>query len=112
MEKFSPERAKATNDLIYKGMAERYAAAIAALAQMELKTKQTLDAAGVPTCMYVPYLDYARQLFRLSHGRQISGPCMAREAQVLLEKWAARTLNANVLAKIRSDVFDIPGPDT
>ena len=61
--------------------------------------------------MYIVfYLDFARQLFRLSHGRSISGPTLAREAQVLLEKWAARGLRADVLAAIRYEVFSVPPP--
>jgi hypothetical protein len=101
---------KDTTERIHAGMTERYAAACAALAAMEEKTRQTLDACGVPTCLYVPYLDYARQLFRLSRGQTISGPSLAREAQVLLEKWQARTLNPDILAKIRLDVFSIGEP--
>jgi hypothetical protein len=31
------------------------------------------------------HLDIARQLFKLSHGWTISGPTLAKEAQVLLE---------------------------
>ena len=47
-------------------------------------------------------------LFRLSHGRSISGPTLAREAQVLLEKWQSRGLKPDVLAAIRTDVFNVP----
>ncbi len=108
--KFTPERAKETTEQVYPIMAQRYAAASEALVLMEEKTRQTLDACCVPTCLYVPYLDYARQLFKLSHGRTITGSSCAREAQVLLEKWQARTLDPDVLARIRFDVFDIPGP--
>ena len=61
-----------------------------ALCTMETETKQVLSASGIDTMYIVFYLDYARQLFRLSHGRSISGATLAREAQVLLEKWQAR----------------------
>ena len=58
---------------------------------------------------YVPgIIDHARQLFRLSRGQSISGPTLAREAQVLLEKWQARGLDPGVLAAIRTDVFSVP----
>ncbi len=108
--KFTPERAKETTERVYPIMAQRYAAASDALVAMEAKTRQTLDACNVPIILYVPYLDYARQLFKLTRGRTITGSSFAREAQVLLEKWQARTLDPDVLAKIRLDVFDIPGP--
>jgi hypothetical protein len=32
-------------------------------------------------------------------------------AQVLLDKWAGRGCDPDVLAKIRTDVFDIPAPE-
>ncbi len=56
------------------------------------------------------YLDFARQLFRLSHGRTISGATLAKEAQVLLEKWQNRGLRPEVLAAIRTNVFSVPAP--
>jgi hypothetical protein len=88
--KYSPEIAAQTTARIYADMTERYQASMVALCTMETETKQTLDASGIDTMYIVFYLDFARQLFRLSHGRSISGPTLAREAQVLLEKWTAR----------------------
>jgi len=109
--KYSPEIAAQTTARIYADMTERYQASMVALCTMETDTKQVLSASGIDTMYIVFYLDYARQLFRLSHGRLISGPTLAREAQVLLEKWQARGLNPTVLAAIRTDVFSVPAPD-
>jgi hypothetical protein len=88
--KYSPEIAAQTTARIYADMTERYQASMVALCTMETETKQVLDASGIDTMYIVFYLDYARQLFRLSHGRTISGPTLAKEAQVLLEKWQNR----------------------
>jgi hypothetical protein len=61
--------------------------------------------------MYIVfYLDFARQLFYLSHGRSISGATLAKEAQVLLKKWQNRGLGPDVLATIRFEVLSIPAP--
>jgi hypothetical protein len=60
--------------------------------------------------MYVPYLNYARQLYKLSRQQGISGESFAMSAQVLLDKWAARGLDSAVLARIRTEVFDIVAP--
>lgn len=57
-----------------------------------------------------PYLNYARQLFKLSRKRNIAGDSMALEAKALLDKWAARDLKPEVLAAIRSQVLDIGAP--
>ena len=108
--KFSPDIAAQTTARIFADMTARYEASMLALNSMELDTKQVLSASGIDTMYIVFYLDYARQLFRLSHGRSISGPTLAREAQVLLEKWQARGLDPDVLAAIRTDVFSVPAP--
>jgi hypothetical protein len=108
--KYSPDLAAQTTSRIYADMSERYQASLIALCAMETETKQVLDSSGIDTMYIVFYLDYARQLFKLSHGRTISGPTLAKEAQVLLEKWQNRGLRPDVLAAIRYDVFSIPAP--
>ncbi len=108
--KFSPDLAAQTTARIFDDMTARYEASMLALSTMETDTKQVLSASGIDTMYIVFYLDYARQLFRLSHGRSISGPTLAREAQVLLEKWQNRGLRPDVLAAIRTNVFNVPAP--
>ena len=103
-------RMKETLDALRPEMLEHYKAAVASLCEMETKARQTLNAAGVHTIMYVPYLSYARQLHKLSRQQGISGESFALGAQVLLDKWAARGLNPAVLAAIRSQVFDAVAP--
>jgi len=109
--KFTPELAAQTTARIFDDMTERYEASMVALSSMEAQVKQTLDKSGISTMFIVFYLDYGRQLFRLSHGRTISGPTLAREAQVLLEKWQARGLDPDVLAAIRFEVFNVGPPE-
>ena len=91
-------------------MLKHYEAAVASLFEMETKARQTLNSAGVHTIMYVPYLNYARQLYKLSRQQGISGESFALGAQVLLDKWSARGLDSAVLARIRSEVFDTSAP--
>ena len=45
----------------------------------------------------------------LSH-RGISGESSALGAKVLLQKWAARGLYSAVLARVRTEVFDVVAP--
>ena len=103
-------RVKAILDDLRPEMLKRYEAAVASLCEMEVKARQTLNSAGVHTIMYVPYLNYARQLYKLSRQQSISGESFAMGAQVLLDKWAARGLNQAVLAAIRTQVFDASTP--
>jgi hypothetical protein len=97
-------------DAVYEKSAERYVAATIELCAMEEQTRQVLNAAGIHSPFYVPYLDFARQLWRLSRKRGISGDSFALSAQVLLDKWAARGCNAAVLARIRTEVFNVAAP--
>jgi hypothetical protein len=108
--KFTPDKQRATIADIYDDMAQRYEAAMTAVCIMEEKVKQTLDAQGVHTPFYVPYLDFARQLFKLSRQQAISGDSLALAAKVLLDKWVARGADASVLAAIRSEVFNVSEP--
>jgi hypothetical protein len=77
---------------------------------MEDKARQVLNASGVHTSLYVPYLDFARQLFKLTRKRGITGDSFSLAAQVLLEKWASRGLSPAVLAAVRTQVFDVGEP--
>jgi len=109
--KYTSERAKSTMDAVYEKRQERCVAATVDLCAMEEQARQVLNAAGVHSSFYVPYLDVARQLWRLSPKRGIAGESFAMDAQVLLDKWAARGCNPDVLARIRTDVFNVAAPN-
>ena len=108
--KFSTERIKQTLDAKRADMSARYQAAAAALCSMENQVREVLNLSGVQTINYVPYLNFGRQLWKLSRDREIPGDSHAMAAQVLLDKWASRGLDRKVLAKIHSQVFDIGEP--
>ena len=103
-------RVKQILDDMRPDMLKHYEAAVASLCEMEVKARQTLNAAGVHTIFYVAYLSYARQLYKLSRQQGISGESFALQAQVLLDKWSNRGLDSAVLAQIRTEVFDASTP--
>lgn len=72
--------------------------------------KEVLDQEGVQTILYVPYLNFGRQLYKLSNQQHVSGESYAMAAKVLLDKWAARGLDPDVLAKVRTKVFNVGEP--
>jgi len=109
--KYSPELAKATCDRIYDDMVRRYEDSVVALCMTEAKTRQVLNALGISTCMYVPYLSYARELFKLSRQRGITGTSFAMAAKVLADKWQARNLDALALETIFKQVFGSAEPE-
>jgi len=108
--KFNTYRVEATLEDSRARMAANFASATARLCEMELKVKEVLNLSKVHTIMYVPYLDFARQLYKLSCKRGVSGDSFALAADVLLKHWAGRGLNPVVLARIRTQVFDIGEP--
>jgi hypothetical protein len=108
--KYSPAQAKATLELLHDGMRQRYEAATVAMAAMEIDVKTVLNAHGVHTTNYVPYLSYARQLWKLTRQQYINGESFKMASQVLLEKWAARGQDPAVLDAIRRDVFNAVAP--
>jgi hypothetical protein len=103
-------KVKAILDDLRPNMLKHYEAAVVSLCEMETKARQTLNAAGVHTILYVAYLNYARQIYKLSRQQSISGESFALSAQVLLDKWSARGLDSSVLARIRTEVFDASAP--
>ena len=108
--KCSPAQAKATLDLLQEGMRQRYEAATVEMVAIETKVKEVLNQQGVHTTNYVPYLSYARQLWKLGRQQQITGESFKTASQVLLEKWAARGQAPDVLDAIRKGVFASDGP--
>ncbi|MCX6843051.1 MAG: DUF1156 domain-containing protein [candidate division WOR-3 bacterium] len=84
--------------------------AIAEVCIMEGKVREVINAAGVSTVLYVSYLNFGRQLYKLTRKQNITGESFAMAAQVLLDKWAARGCDPKILATIRKEVFNIDEP--
>jgi hypothetical protein len=108
--KYNLKRVGETLGDLREDMAARYEAAISQVCVMEAKVREVINACGVSTSQYVPYLNFGRQLYKLSRQQNISGESFAMAAQVLLDKWAARGCDPKILAKVRKDVFDVEAP--
>jgi hypothetical protein len=108
--KYNLKRVGETLGDLREDMAARYEAAISQVYVMEAIVREVINASGVSTSQYVPYLNFGRQLYKLSRQQNISGESFAMAAQVLLDKWAARGCDPKILAKIRTDVFDVAAP--
>jgi hypothetical protein len=106
--KFNVERVKSVLDDKRAAMLQHYVDAMVKLASVEGKVKQLLDGAGVQSMNYAWYIDFARELFRLNRTREVSGDSFSLSSEVLLDKWAARGLDREVLEAIRSQVFNAP----
>jgi len=105
--KFNVPRAMAAIEVQRDRMRQRYEAAVTALCAMEQGVRQVLNEQGVPGPSYVWYLDFGRQLFKLSWSQGMAGTSLAQAAQVLSAKWQARGLRPEVLEVICKQVFSI-----
>jgi len=108
--KATPERTKQALEARHADMQRRYEAAMTEMCAMETQVRTVLNKRGVHTSIYVPYLNFGRQLWKLTRQREISGESFAMAAKVLLDKWSSRGLSPDILAAIRSEVFDIGEP--
>ena len=103
--KFSPDLPAQTTARIFTDMTERYEASMIALSATEGQTKQVLDSSGIDTMYIVFYLNYARQLYKLS--RQIRAlaslfvlchfpfPLCAEASRARASRWAPKSCSTN-----------------
>ena len=108
-EKYNLERVNAILTEKRPTMLQNMGAVVQLLTAMESQVKQVCDGAGVPTITYPFYLDFGRELWKLSR-KEISGESLALEAATLIAKWVARGLTQSVLQAIRTDVFNVAAP--
>ncbi len=76
--------------------------------QIEDATKQVMGQARAPIRNSVSYLNFARQLWKAD--RTYSGKTLMAAAQQLVDAWAQKGLDRDVLDAIRDRVFTIPAP--
>jgi hypothetical protein len=101
---------KAQIDKKRADMLARMTSQTVAIVSMEGQVKQVIDLAGVSVIQYPFYLSFGRELWAMTHGREISGEAAAVEAELLIVKWVARGLTRSVLETIRTGVFNIAPP--
>ncbi len=105
--KYRADRMKAVLDEQREAMLWNNATAITELSRTETRVRQVLKDCGVQAILYVPYLNYGRELFRLSRRQDISHDSFRLAARILLVKWQTRGLNPTVLAAIGTQVFNL-----
>jgi hypothetical protein len=101
---------KAKIDKKRADMLSRVQAQVTSIASMENQVKQVCDLAGSSVIQYPFYLDFGRELWSMTHERELSGEAAAQAAAVLIAKWVARGLTQAVLETIRTGVFNISAP--
>ncbi len=106
--KTDPEEVCKRLKLLRASMDRRQEAQQLLLVEIEARAKQVLNSANLPTLLYPFYLNFAREVY--SRRLRFSGPSLIREVNVLLEKWVARSLEREILERIREEALSIPEP--
>ncbi|MCX7732669.1 MAG: hypothetical protein N2248_05855 [candidate division WOR-3 bacterium] len=78
------------------------------LVEIETRVRQVLNEAGVVTILYPFYLNFGREVF--ARRLRFAGQSLLIEVDVLLEKWVRRSLDRQVLERIRDEVFTLTEP--
>jgi hypothetical protein len=105
--KYNTERIKATLDDMRPDMQARYQAAMTRMFANDMKVKGVLNGKGVSTILYVPYLSFGRQLWKLTREQDIGGDSLQLAAEALRLKWKARGLDEEVLLAIQREVCTV-----
>ena len=77
------------------------------LGENSARAAQVLDGESVSTILYVPYLGFGRQLWKLSREQDIAGDSLQLAAEALRLKWKARGLDDEVLLAIQREVCSV-----
>ncbi|MEO0072995.1 MAG: hypothetical protein ABIK10_06180 [candidate division WOR-3 bacterium] len=75
------------------------------LETLENEVKIILAEAGTPSMFNTFYLNFAREVYR--YAKKFSGSQLLREVDIILNKWHQRSLDRDVLERIRNTVFTI-----
>jgi hypothetical protein len=79
-----------------------------ALAEVENEVKVILGDIGLSSSLNPPYLNFARETYRMS--KRLLGKQLLREVNASMAKWIARGFDQDILERIRNAVFALTAP--
>ena len=89
-------------------MLEQLSAIFPVQETLENEVKLILSEAGLQSYLNPSYLNFAREVYKLA--RRFSGRQLISTVDVILNKWAARGLERDILERIRNTVFALTAP--
>jgi hypothetical protein len=87
---------------------EQQAVKQAELEKVENLTKLLISENGVSAALYVSYINFARQIWKIQN--TYSSETLKIEADIMLYKWTRRGLNEDILKRIRNEIFTLEAP--
>ena len=79
-----------------------------ALVEVENEVKVILGDVGISSSLNPPYLNFARETYRLS--KKLLGKQLLREVDAMMAKWITRGFDRDILERIRNTVFTLTAP--
>jgi len=87
---------------------EQQAVKQAQLEKVDNMTKLILGEETAPSALYLSYLNFARQVWKISN--TFSAGTLKVEVDIALYKWTRRGLNEDILKRIRNEIFTLEAP--
>ena len=103
--KTKPERVKQTSEDIREHTLQRHSNKQTELAAFELQAKEAIDPTGVPSPLYVAYLNYCREIWKKSN--TYGGAVLKNETNAIIAKWKARQLDEEILKHLRFVLINV-----
>lgn len=103
--KTKPERVRETSEDVREHTVGRHAARQAELTAYELQAKEAIDKTGIPTTLYVSYLNYCREIWKRRN--TYGGAVLVKETDAVIAKWKARDLDETILKQLRAELISV-----
>jgi len=78
------------------------------IVQVETKVKTVLGEAGIPTWQNPPYLNYSREIYKLT--KRFTSNQLRKMADAVIVKWVFLDLQQPILEQIRNTIFTLTEP--
>ena len=105
---YDPDSIRQSIERQRDGILEQQAVKQAELEKVENLTKLLISDEGVPSALFVPYLNFARQIWKIQN--TFSSETLKIEADIMLYKWTRRGLDEDILKRIRKEIFTLEAP--
>lgn len=105
---YDPDTIRQSLERQRDGILEQQAVKQAELEKIENLTKLVISDEGVPSALFVSYLNFARQIWKIKN--TYSSETLKIEADIMLYKWTRRGLDEDILKRIRNEIFTLEAP--
>jgi len=103
--KTDPERVKQTSEQMRQQSLQRHSNKQTELTKFEIQAKEAIDPTGVPSTLYVSYLNYCREIWKKSN--TYGGAVLKNETDAIIAKWKVRKLDEEILKHLRFVLINV-----